>query len=87
MAVSTIKNTVANTKVASSSVTVSGNTINTITLTVNDASFALIKGFGVFSNENIVIMQCLFSAPNTITVRVRNLISSSQTATVQVYYC
>ena len=87
MAVSVIKAGVQNSKRISSTLVVPGNDITTVTITVNDAQHQLIKGFGVFNTANVVIIQCYFSSETTIVLRARNLISSQQTAYIDVYYC
>lgn len=87
MAVSTIKSGAYPTKNATVNVSVSANNIDTKTLSVSDAKYHIVKGFAVMSSTSVIPMQIYFSDDNTITVRVRNVASSTQTATVAIYYC
>ena len=68
-----------------SSVSVSANTINTITLTVNDAVFGLVVGFYI-SGDSIVPMQAYFSSATEITVRVRNVANVATTCNISIMY-
>lgn len=68
-----------------SSVSVGANTINTVTLTVNNAVFGLVVGFYI-SGDAVVPMQVYFSSATQITVRVKNTASTATTCNISVFY-
>lgn len=75
------------TKEASTPISATANEVATVTMTVNDAHYHLIKGFAITASSNLAIVQCYFSTDTVITVRVRNLINGSTTGYVTVQYC
>ena len=88
MATGTIKASPSVTKSKNTgTITVSGSDVVTTTFSVSDAVYHIVKGFQVSASSNMAIVQCYFSDDTTITVRVRNLITSSGTCNVTVYYC
>ena len=74
------------TKYTGGSLSVPASDIATTTYTVNDSIYHAVTGFSVASTTNVVVVQAYFSASNTITVRVKNVISSAQTCYVTIYY-
>lgn len=87
MATGTIMATIEATKEASTSISATANEVATVTLTVNDSHYHLIKGFAITASSNLAIVQCYFSTDTTITVRVRNLMNATTTGNVTVQYC
>ena len=67
-------------------VSISGNTIDTQSFSVNDATYGIICGFAVTNTPEVVVMQCYFDGTSTIYLRVRNVSASTQSYKATIYY-
>lgn len=67
--------------------TIAANDIYTVTLTVNDAKYGIIKGYAIGSNTKFTLLQAYFSAPDKITVRIESYWSSAASCDVTIFYC
>lgn len=67
-------------------VSISGNTIDTQSFSVNNATYGIICGFAVTNTPDVVVMQCYFDGTSTIYLRVRNVSASTQSYKATIYY-
>ena len=82
-----LKNLISKKSVQTTSgITVSANTIDTQTFTVNDAVFNMVVGVAITNSINFALVQCVFWNDNEITLRVRNLANSSDSYQATIYY-
>lgn len=76
-----------NRKLASVPLTnISANDVATVDITVNDSILGMVVGFAIADNTSVVMVQCWFTATNTIRLRVRNLLSNATTFSAYIHY-
>lgn len=65
---------------------IGANSIDTQTITINDAVLGIVVGFAITNNTDVVIMQVYFNGLTELNFRVRNVSSNAGTYKITVIY-